>query len=281
MSKWFDGYFSGNGLRIHYYRTGGDKPPVIINHGAGDDGLCFTRVVEVLQKDYDVILPDARGHGKSGSGKGDYSTPARVADLDTLVDTLNLERPVIGGHSLGADTALHYAAAFPDKVRGVFLEDPPIISPGDPRNAGEQATNARNTGKQMARSMLVFKMLPKFIGIRRARKENPDFHQDEIFPWINSKRRVSFDFLKALPDMRIHQAYPIDVFNKVTAPALLLIGDQEKMAIVTQDTAQEIVRANDRVEVIYLKGASHNIRRTRFDGYLPALQGFLDSAYRS
>jgi pimeloyl-ACP methyl ester carboxylesterase len=92
---------------------------------------------------------------------------------------------------------------------------------------------------------------------------------------------VSFDFLKALPDMRIHQAYPIDVFKKVTAPALLLIGDQEKMAIVTQDTAQEIVRANDRVEVIYLKGASHNIRRTRFDGYLPALQGFLDSAYRS
>ena len=72
MKNWSDGYIDVNGNKIHYYRTGGDKAPVVINHGAGDDGLCWTRVAKVLEKDYDVILPDARGHGKSASGKGDY-----------------------------------------------------------------------------------------------------------------------------------------------------------------------------------------------------------------
>lgn len=281
MNNWSDGYFSSNGLRIHYYRTGGDKLPVVINHGAGDDGLCWTRVAKVLEKDYDVILPDARGHGKSTSGKGDYSTSARVADLDTLVDALNLERPVIGGHSLGADTSLHYAAAFPDKVRGIFLEDPPIILPGDTFNAGGQTINAKDAGKLMARMMLIFKILPKFIGRRLARKMSPTYPDDEILPWIDSKRKVSFDFLNALPEMGIHRANPIDVFKNVTAPVMLFIGDREKMAIVTQDAAREIVQANDKVKVVHLEGASHDIRRTRFDGYMPALQAFLESAYRS
>ena len=46
MPDWSDGYVTANNLKIHYYRTGGSKPPVVINHGAGDDGLCFTHVVE-------------------------------------------------------------------------------------------------------------------------------------------------------------------------------------------------------------------------------------------
>jgi pimeloyl-ACP methyl ester carboxylesterase len=81
MSEWFNGYVTTNGIKLHYYRTGGDKPQVVINHGAGDDGLCWTRIAMELERNYDVIVPDARGHGKSETGKGDYSSIHRVADL--------------------------------------------------------------------------------------------------------------------------------------------------------------------------------------------------------
>jgi N-formylmaleamate deformylase len=74
MTNWSDGTVTANGLKLHYYRTGGEKPQVVFNHGAMDDGLCWTRVVKVLEKDYDVIMVDARGHGKSASGQGDYSS---------------------------------------------------------------------------------------------------------------------------------------------------------------------------------------------------------------
>lgn len=278
MNNWVDGYISGNGLKIHYYRTGRGKPPVVINHGAGDDGLCWTRVVNILQKDYDVIMPDARGHGKSSSGKGNYSAEARITDLFSLVTELDLDRPVIGGHSLGADTSLHFAAAFPDKVRGIFLEDPPIIPPRDNSQAGQQVNDA---GKMMARSMRVFKILPKFISIPRARKMSPLYPDDEIIPWINSKRRVSFDFLGALPQLNLQHSHPLETLKQVVAPILLFIGDQENSAIVSQETAQEIARANEKVKIVYLAGASHDIRRTRFDGYMPALQAFLSGIYQT
>ena len=275
MNNWSDGYITNDGLRIHYYRTGGEKPPVIINHGAGDDGLCFTRVAKILQDQYDLIMPDARGHGKSSSGGGDYSAAAHVADLNALIRSLNLESPVIGGHSMGADTSLHFAAAFPDQVRGIFLEDPPIILSGDTFNAGGQTFNPEEASKLMANSMRIYKILPKFIGRQMAQKMSPSYPRDEIYPWIDSKKRVSFDFLNALPEMGIHHAHPIGAFTEVTAPILLFIGDREQMAIVTQEAAREISRANDQVEIIHLEGASHDIRRTRFDGYLQALQDFL------
>jgi N-formylmaleamate deformylase len=275
MSKWYDGNVTSNGLKIHYYRTGGDKPQVVINHGAGDDGLCWTRVVKEMEKEYDVIMPDARGHGKSASGKGDYSTRQRVMDLIGLIQALKLDRPVVGGHSMGADTSMHLAADHPQLTRGVFLEDPPIILPGEIFGTGEQTLKAEDIGKMMAKFMRMFKLMPRFIGVRLARKASPTYPDDEINPWIDSKKRVSFDFLKSMPTMEMDVSAPFEVFRKITAPVLLFIGDNEKMSIVSQSTAEEAARVNNKIQVVHLKGASHDIRRTRFDGYVPALKKFL------
>jgi N-formylmaleamate deformylase len=283
MQPWSDGYLVVNGIKVHYYRTGGNKPQVVINHGAGDDGLCWTHVVKELEQEYDVILPDARGHGKSASGKGDYSTQQRVADLVGLMQALNLDQPVIGGHSMGADTCMHLAADYPDMVRGVFLEDPPIILPGEKFGNETQSIKAEDIGKMMAKFMCLFKLVPRFIGVRMARKASPTYPDDEINPWIDSKRRVSFDFLNAMAkgSMGMDFSDPFEVFKKISVPVLLFIGDKEKMSIVSQASAQEVVRVNDKVKVVHLAGASHDIRRTRFDGYLPALKKFLGDIYQA
>ncbi len=281
MSNWCDGYVNSNGLKIHYYRTGGDKPKVIFNHGAGDDGLCWTHVVKEIKNDYDVIMTDARGHGKTDSGKGDYSTAQRVADLAGLIQVLGLDRPVIGGHSVGADTAMNFAAVHPDMTRGIFLEDPPIILPGEIFGDGKQELKAEDIGKMMAKFMRIFKLMPKFIGIRMARKSNPAYPDDEIIPWVNSKKRVSFDFVNAMASMRLDSAAPFDVFRKITVPVLLFTGDKEKMSIVSPVAAQQAASVNEKVKVIHLEGASHDIRRTRFDGYMPALKNFLKEIYHS
>ncbi len=279
MAKWFDGYVMANGLRIHYYRTGGDKPPVVINHGAGDDGLCWTRIAKELEQDYDVILPDARGHGKSTSGKGDYATQQRVADLAALIQELKLDHPVVGGHSMGADTSMNLAAIDQDLTRGIFLEDPPIFLPGEKIGSGEQEFNMEDIGKMMAKFMRMFKLMPKFVGVRMARKASPTYPDDEIIPWVEAKKRLSFDFLKSMATMDIVNSNPFEVFKQITVPTLFFIGDREKMSIVSVETAQEAARVNERVQVVHLEGASHDIRRTRFDGYMPALKKFLAEVY--
>jgi pimeloyl-ACP methyl ester carboxylesterase len=281
MSQWTDGYVNANGLKLHYHRTGGNKPQVVFNHGAGDDGLCWTHVVRELQNDYDVIMTDARGHGKSDSGRRDYSTRARVADLAGLIQALRLDRPVVGGHSMGAETSMHLGAEHPQLARGIFLEDPPIILPGERFGSGEQAMDSNDIGKMMARFMRLFKILPRFAGTRMARKANPAYPDDEIVPWINSKKRLSFDFLNSLPTLHMDVASPFEVIRKIPVSILLFIGDKEKMSIVSQEAARQAAQANEKLQVVHLEGASHDIRRTRFDGYMPALKKFLGAAFQA
>jgi N-formylmaleamate deformylase len=281
MTGWSDGYVNANNIKIHYYRTGGNKPVVVINHGAGDDGLCFTHVVKELEQDYDVIMPDARGHGKSSNGNKDYSSQQRVEDLAGLIRALGLDHPVVGGHSMGADSSMNLAACYPELVRGIFLEDPPIILPGETFSDGKQTIKGEDIGKMMARFMRMFKLMPRFIAVPMARKASPTYPEDEIQPWVDAKKRVSNDFLSSMATMKMELSDPFEVFKKITVPVLLIIGDREKMSITSQEAAQQAARVNDKVRVVHLAGASHDIRRTRCDGYLPALKQFLAEMYPS
>lgn len=282
MSKWPDGYINTNGLKLHYYRTGGNKPQVVFNHGAGDDGLCWTHIVKELENDYDIIMPDARGHGKSASGQEDYSSKQRVEDLAGLITALKLDRPIIGGHSMGADTSMRLAAKYPELVRGVFLEDPPIVLPGEKMGTPDQTMKSEDMGKMMRRFMLMFKLMPHFIGVRMARKMSPTYPDDEINPWVDSKRRVSFDFLNSMNAMAdMLSANPFEAIKQIQVPVILFIGDKEKMSIVSREAAQKATEANAKLRVVHLEGASHDIRRTRFDGYMPALKNFLAEVYGS
>jgi pimeloyl-ACP methyl ester carboxylesterase len=280
MSEWFDGYVTANGIKLHYTRTGGDKPVVVMNHGLGDDGLCWTHVAKQLEQEYDLILPDARGHGKSASGKGDYSLQQRVADLKGIIEALKLDKPIIGGHSMGADTSLHLAAEFPELTRGVFLEDPPIILPGEKLgSADQQLDSAEDLGKMMVKFFRLFKLLPKFISRPMAKKAMPTYPEDEITPWLNSKKRISFDLINGVAGMEINLSDPFKAISRIQAPILLFIGDKEKMSITSPEAAQKAAEANDNLRVVHLEGASHDIRRTRFDGYLPELQSFFREVY--
>ena len=171
MTSWFSETLSVNDIQIHYYRTGGEKPTIVLSHGVTDDGLCWTPVAMALELDYDVIMVDARGHGLSGNPKGDYSVEARSADLAGLIKALRLDRPVVMGHSLGAETSLYTAAHYPDLIAGIILEDPPIVLPGEPIFGGDM--DVEKIGVMMVRVMKLFKYLPGFLAKPLARKMNP------------------------------------------------------------------------------------------------------------
>jgi pimeloyl-ACP methyl ester carboxylesterase len=123
--------------------------------------------------------------------------------------------------------------------------------------------------------------MPKFMATRMARKGFPNYPADETIPWVNSKKRVSFDFLNSMASLGMDIADPFEVFKKISLPVLLFIGDKEKMAIVSIESAQKAASVNDKVKVVHLEGASHDIRRTRFDGYMPALKDFLKDIYQA
>src|SRR5919112_4537344 len=123
MNHWQSGDIEANGIRLHYTRTGGAKPPLVLAHGFSDDGLCWTPVAEALASDYDVILVDARGHGRSDAPEQGYGPVEHAADLHGVITGLNLQRPAVLGHSMGGATTLVLAGTYPEVPGAILVED--------------------------------------------------------------------------------------------------------------------------------------------------------------
>ena len=82
MNSWTSDYVDIKGVKLHYTRTNGNKPPFLLLHGYSDNGLCWTRTAEALKKDYDVIMPDFRNHGLSSvseTGINSYEMMKEIA----------------------------------------------------------------------------------------------------------------------------------------------------------------------------------------------------------
>jgi pimeloyl-ACP methyl ester carboxylesterase len=67
MTNWMSGVCEANGINIHYLRTGGCKPPLVLLHGLTGSGACWIPLARALEGEYDVVMPDARGHGNSST----------------------------------------------------------------------------------------------------------------------------------------------------------------------------------------------------------------------
>jgi pimeloyl-ACP methyl ester carboxylesterase len=106
IKDWQTGYIEANGVRLHYTRTGGAEPSIVLAHGVTDAGPCWTRVAEALAPEYDVIMVDARGHGQSDAPERGYGPVVQADDLAGVIADLGLNRPAVLGHSMGAATAL-------------------------------------------------------------------------------------------------------------------------------------------------------------------------------
>src|SRR5512137_2856468 len=133
-----------NGINLHYYRTEKTAqvrswPSLVLLHGITDSGLCWPRVVKALAPEYELILPDARGHGLSDKPATGYAPQDHAADVEGLIRGLGLERPILIGHSMGAGVSATVAALYPDLMSGVILEDPPWRMEGDEGTLQEQA----------------------------------------------------------------------------------------------------------------------------------------------
>jgi N-formylmaleamate deformylase len=105
MAEWLEGEVYANGINIHYYRSdGSNKPSILLLHGITDSGQCWSRVAHDLEGSYDVIMTDARGHGRSGDIATGFSTTILADDAAAVIRALGLEKPYLFGHSMGART---------------------------------------------------------------------------------------------------------------------------------------------------------------------------------
>lgn len=266
MPSWTEDDVSSNGIRLHYQRgEARDNPALVLLHGITDSGLCWAPVAQELAGDYDVIMVDARGHGQSDAPASGYGAHDHAADVIGLLDALNLDRPALLGHSMGATTAAAVASAVSDRVACVLLEDPPW------RPASEANTPEQNESfaTQWRAGLLEQKARSREELIAGMRKGAPHWSEAELGPWADSKRQVSPHVMGFVTAPAIDWS---DAASRISAPLLLITGET---AIVGDEVAQAVLRRAPNAQRAHIAGAGHNIRRDQFAAYMVAVRAFL------
>lgn len=270
MDTWESGDVETNGIRLHYTRTGGEKPPLVLAHGVTDSGLCWSAVTRALADDYDVIMVDARGHGLSQETEGGYDPATQAEDLAGLIRGLGLQKPAVLGHSMGAATALVLAGSHPDLPGAILLEDPPAwwTTWYDTPEAGDRVASMREMA--IARKALTREAL-----IAEQRERNPGWSDAELQPWADAKQRVSLNVLSIFHSGNPKTVDWAAVLPRITCPVLLIYSDAERGGIVTRESAALLKDLVPQIEVAHIPKAGHNIRRDQVDRYLEVVRDFL------
>lgn len=106
---------------------GGSGKDCLLIHGTGQNALAWKAAARDLARNYRVVAFDLRGHGQTPEESGDAQQYWR--DIGPIASALNLERPVLIGHSTGAYAATAYVASGGDAsavvcVDGFTLDEP-------------------------------------------------------------------------------------------------------------------------------------------------------------
>lgn len=267
LPQWSDQIATVHGVQIHYLRSGhGDKPAVVLAHGFSDNGLCWLPLARDLQADYDVILPDARGHGQSQRVQpGEFVD--NPADLAGLIAVLKLDRPIVGGHSMGASTAAACAARFPEQVRALILEDPGWRDQPPPSPA---AVPARPAAMPDWLARYQHKTQAEIIAMGKA--ESPTWPDVEWIPWAISKQELDPQ-IGLVENARMSWR---EAVAGIRCPTLLLTADTERGSIVSAEQATEAVEiSGGKIHAVHIPGVGHCIRRENYPLFLQAVRAFL------
>ena len=107
-------------IALHYIEQGAGEPLVLL-HGNGEDGSYFAAQTEYFSKDYRVIAPDTRGHGRTPRGSAPFTLEQFAQDLREFLDGLCLTQINLLGFSDGGNIALLFALRYPAYVKKLIL----------------------------------------------------------------------------------------------------------------------------------------------------------------
>lgn len=257
--NWDRGFVETNGIDLHYYRTGTKMGrTIVLAHGLYDDGRCWAPLANELASRFDVVLYDARGHGRSSKPANGYAVADRVADLRGLVERLEVTDPVLMGHSFGGNTVAATAAVFPDLPQAIVLEDPAgMLGWLDDQSVESQV---RTVEAQIEA------WHAQTDATLRASFNHPRW-TEFLF---DARRAVSPNIARVRRQGYIGST---ETFPSITCPTLVLRADVDE---AERRSDRAVVDLLENGSLRHIDGAGHCIRRDRFNETRSVLNSFLD-----
>jgi len=112
--------------------TGGEGPPVVLLHGAGEVAAGWMRVIPQLARQHRVVVPELPGHGASGIGDGPLDADRLLRWLGEIVEQTCPTPPVVVGRVAGGELAARFAARHSSRIERLVMVDSLGLGPFRP-----------------------------------------------------------------------------------------------------------------------------------------------------
>lgn len=238
---------NNNGVRISY-RVYGQGHPLVLIHGWSNEGRYWEEFgyISALSPEYQLIVPDLRGHGTSDTPiDRNFSDEACASDVRSVMDDIGIDSAHIFGFSLGGWVAFELAATSPERVRGL------VVLGAHPY--AEDLRSIRDT----------YSVSSVNLGFWEAAKAPLS---------AESKQRLAnFDpqVLRAmLPDHRVDRSERLNAWQR---PGLMIVGTKDWRF----EDMKRYASSNPHWQLVPVEGADHGSSWLEADRIVPALQAFL------
>lgn len=271
-----------NGAQLNYFDSGspanGVPGALVLVHGFSGSSYDWMDHTAWLAEQRRVVTYDQRGHGDSGH-PGDYSLRQLSADLETLLDSLDVQDVVLVGHSMGGVVVQDFALRRTESVRGLILMDTwaggRIGLADDVRMLYEASAHiAREQGMQVVHELReqVAANLPENEAGKRLVAERPEIAElnDRCFLGMDPEAYAALileGLTGAVPDM-LAEIAGLDV------PRLVIVGEADA-PFVPAGRRYEAALGAGHVE--WIPDAGHSPQFEAPKAWRAAVEGFLGS----
>jgi pimeloyl-ACP methyl ester carboxylesterase len=235
---------------------------LILLHGLTGNGACWIPVARALEARFDVLMPDARGHGKSSAPSHGYRYEDHASDVAGLIRELRLTAPVLVGHSMGGMTAAVVASQIGELMAAVILVDPTFLTP-----RRQKEVHDSDVADQHRR--LLGRTEAELLADLRVRHPHRSFEMVELL--AKARLQTSANAFEVLTPPNPDYEYLI---SAIPVPILIVLGDTP---VVSIETARHLQRINPRVHIEQIPNAGHGLPYDQPERLAAVIRSFLSS----
>jgi non-heme chloroperoxidase len=236
------------GLRLPYVEQGDpDGVPVVFLHGITDSWRSFEPVLPYLPDSVHAIALTQRGHGDADRPESGYYPRDFATDLAAFLDSQDLPAAVIVGHSMGSAVALQFAIDYPERTSGLVL-----LGAFHRFAANAVLTEFRDTALVSLDDPIDPALAREFQESTIAGPIPSAWLETFIAESLKAPARVWRDGFAGL----FADEY-VERIGEITAPTLLIWGDQDAMATESDQVTLRSLIAGARLEIY--RGVGHAV----------------------
>jgi pimeloyl-ACP methyl ester carboxylesterase len=271
-----------DGLKVHYKETGPqDAPVLLLLHGFGSSLQTWDDWSVKSDKKYRVIRLDLPGFGLTGvSPIHDYSEECDVAFLTHFSNRLGLNKFSVIGHSMGGKMAWSLAAAQPERVQALVLMAPDGFP--EAKDIGTRPYEAPAIMGIMGIMGIIKYVLPKYLVRKSIEPAFADAHalNDALVDRYYDMLRAP-GVRGAILERGNQTIYtdPVPRLKKITAPTLLIWGEQDQM--IPKSNAQKYSGVLSNSTTVFVPNLGHLLQEEQPEKGLMAVMKFLDDQHLS